>query len=90
VVRYITVDWKMEQKLVRLQMLAKSLCGEELARESISVVSVTDGICVDQLLACMRDQCTVNNVAIKTLKLFTFSLLMLVVFHVQSIMLVNI
>jgi len=69
VVRYITDDWKIEQKLVRLQMLAKSLCGEELARELISVVSVTYGICVDQLLACMRDRSTVNNVAIKTLKI---------------------
>ena len=42
------------------------------------------------LINYLRDRCTVNNVAIKTLKLFTFSLLMLVVFHVQSIMLVNI
>ena len=61
VVRYITDDW---QKLVWLQMLAKSLCGDELAKELISVVSVTYGICVDQLLACMRDRSTVKNVAI--------------------------
>ena len=29
--RYITDDWKIEQNLICLQMLAKSLCGEELA-----------------------------------------------------------
>ena len=46
-VRYITDDWKIKQKLVRLQMLAKS--GEELARELISVVSVTYGIRVDRV-----------------------------------------
>ena len=50
-------------------MLAKSLCGDELAKELISVVSVTYGICADQLLACMRDQSMVKNVAIKTLKI---------------------
>ena len=50
-------------------MLAKSLCGEELARELISVLSVTYSVSTNQLLACMRDRSTVNNVAVRTLKI---------------------
>ena len=69
VVRYITDDWKINQNLIRLQMLAKSLCGEDLARELISVLSVTYSVSTNQLLACMRDRSTVNNVAVRTLKI---------------------
>lgn len=36
-------------------MLAKSLTGEELARELISVLSVTYSITSNSLLAAMRD-----------------------------------
>ena len=69
VIRYITDDWKIQQNLIRLQMLAKSLCGEELARELISVLSVNNGIATNQLIACMRDRSTVNNTAVRTLKI---------------------
>ena len=50
-------------------MLAKSLTGEELARELISVLSVTYSITSNSLLAVMRDGASVNNVAIQTLKI---------------------
>ena len=40
VIRYVTDDWSIQQKLVRLQILAKSLTGEEVARELINVLSV--------------------------------------------------
>ena len=50
-------------------MLAKSLCGEELARELISVLSVTYNIPTNQLLACMSDHSSVNNTAVRTLKI---------------------
>ena len=69
VIRYITDDWKIQQNLIRLQMLAKSLCGEELARELISVLSVNYSIATNQLIACMRDRSTVNNTAVRTLKI---------------------
>ena len=39
VVRYIA-NWKIELRLVRLEILLKSLTGEELAREFISILSV--------------------------------------------------
>ena len=44
VVRYVSDKWVIEQKLVRLQILAKSLSGEEVARELISTLSVNFGI----------------------------------------------
>ena len=50
-------------------MLAKSLTGEELARELISVLSVAYSITSNSLLAAMRDGASVNNVAIQTLKI---------------------
>ena len=46
---------KIEQRLVRVQMLSKSLPGEEIARELISVLSVSFSIGSSDLLASMRD-----------------------------------
>ena len=68
-VRYVSDKWVIEQKLVRLQILAKSLSGEEVARELISTLSVNFGISSNQLLAVMRDRASVNEVALKTVKI---------------------
>lgn len=54
---------------MRVQMLAKSVMGEELARELISVLSVAYSIKPNMLLAAMRDGASVNNAAICTLKI---------------------
>ena len=62
-------DWSLQQRLVRIQMLSKSLTGEEIARELISVLSVTYGIHSNNLLAAMRDRTSTNNVAMQTLKI---------------------
>jgi len=69
VVRYIDDGWKITQRLVRLQIVAKSLTGEELARELISVLSVQYSIGTQQLLAAMKDRASVNEVAVRTLKI---------------------
>ena len=55
VVRFISNEFTIEQRLVKLQMLAKSMKGEEIAREPISVLSATYGIGSGFLLAAMRD-----------------------------------
>ena len=68
VVRFISNEITIEQRLVKLQMLAKSMKGEEIARELISVLSATYGIGSGFLLAAMRDRASVNNVALATLK----------------------
>ena len=64
---YIDAEWCVQQPLVRVQMLAKSVTGEELARELISVLSITYGIRLN-MLAAMRDGASVTSVAIRTLK----------------------
>ena len=50
-----------------MQMLAKSLSGEEIARELITVLSVTYHIHPDNLMGAMRDRASINNVAMHTL-----------------------
>lgn len=68
VVRYISHDWKIEQRLVHLQLLAQSMSGEEVAREVIATLSVSYSINPTSLLATKRDRAAVNNVALHTLK----------------------
>ena len=41
---------------------------KELARELISILSITYSISLDLLLAAMRDQTSVNTVALRTVK----------------------
>ena len=58
----------MEHK-AKVQIVAKSLTGEELARELIAILSVQYSIRTEQLLAAMKDCASVNEVAIRTLKI---------------------
>ena len=69
VLRFVDDGWNIKQRLVRLQIVAKSLTGEELARELIAVLSVQYSIGTQQLLAAMKDCASVNEVAIRTLKI---------------------
>ena len=68
IIWFVSSDWRIEQRLVRVQMLSKSLAGEEIARELISVLSVNFSIRSTNLLASMRDRASMNNVATQTLK----------------------
>ena len=68
VVRYISDDWSIEQRLVALKMLQKSLKGEEIAREIISTLSIDYHVGPTSVLASMRDRAATNNVALRTLK----------------------
>ena len=67
VVRFVNDDFSIQQRLVRLQMLTKSLTGEEIARELITVLSVTYSIHPNNLLGAMRDRASTNSVAMRTL-----------------------
>ena len=69
VLSFIDNDWSVQQRLVRVQMLSKSLSGEEIARELISVLSVSYGIRSHNLLSAMKDRASTNNVAMNTLKI---------------------
>ncbi len=56
-------------------LLAKSLTGEEVARQLIVSLSTEMGIVDGQLIATMRDRAVVNGVAIRTLKVLYPSLI---------------
>ena len=49
-------------------MIAKSMTGEKLARELVSVLSINYSVSPNSLLAAMRDRASVNNVAVRTFK----------------------
>ena len=69
VVRFVRNEWVVVQRLLRMQMLAKSMTGDEIARELIGVLSTSYGIASDRLLAAMRDRASVNNVAMRPLQI---------------------
>lgn len=74
VVHFVSDDWKLQQQLVQMQMLSKSLAGEEIARELTTVPSVTCSIHPHKLLGDMRDEASVNCVAMQTVKVIYPSL----------------
>ena len=53
--RFVDDDFSVQQRVVRMQLLAKSLSGEGIARELITVLSTELGIIPARLLASMRD-----------------------------------
>ena len=69
ILRFVCDDWKIEQRLVKLSLAAKSVTGEELAQQLLSCLSTNLGINSALLLAAMRDRASVNDVAIRTLKI---------------------
>lgn len=68
VARFVSDSWEIEQSILSIQMLMKSVNGEKLARELVHVLSVKFSIGGGHLIASMRDRASVNNVAMRTLK----------------------
>ena len=67
-IRFVTADWEIKQHLVRLQLIAKSLKGEEVARELIIVLAQHYNDQNNNLCAAMRDRASVNGAAMRTVK----------------------
>ena len=67
VLRFVTSEWSIEQRLIKVQLLSKSLKGEEIARELIHTLTTEYGIRTNNLLAAMRDRAASNGVAMKML-----------------------
>jgi len=67
VVLHFVSDKQLKQRLIKFHMLAKSMTGEEIAREIISILQVTYGIYANKLLACMHDRDSANGSAIQTI-----------------------
>ena len=55
VIQFANDEWALKQRLLTLKILSKSMTGEEIARELISVLSTSYGIGSNRLLAGMRD-----------------------------------
>ena len=68
-VRFVNNSWIIEQQLVAIQLLSKSLTGEEIAHELVQILSVSYSISSDHLVAAMRDRASVNSVAMRTVKI---------------------
>ena len=51
VLRFVDSDWSPQQRLVRLQLLAKTMCGDEIARELVSILSTELSIPGSNVLA---------------------------------------
>ena len=70
VVRYIQEDFKPIQRLVRLEVLAKTLKGEELAQRLMSCLAVAYNFGPGSIIGGMRDGTSVNGAALRQLKFF--------------------
>ena len=70
VVRYIDKDWNIQQRLLKLEVLAKSMNAEELAQRLIQCLAVAYGIQPNQLLAAMRDGASVNEAGLRQVMFF--------------------
>ena len=70
VVRYVQQDFRPSQRLLRLEVLAKPLKGNELAQRLMTCMAVNNSFKPDMILAAMRDGASVNGNAIKQLLFF--------------------
>ena len=61
-------DKQLKQRLIKFQILAKSLTGKKIVQEIISILQVAYGICANKLLACMHDRASVNGCTMRTIK----------------------
>ena len=68
IIRFVDSEWIVQQRLVCMRMLSKSLTGEEIAQVLIDTLSRKCGISSEYCLACMRDRASCNNVAVSLLK----------------------
>ena len=68
VIRFVH-DWEIKQRLIRLQLLVKTMTGEEIAREIVHAISAEYSVTGNRLLACMRDRASANGVAMRTIKI---------------------
>ena len=57
--------WHIQQRLVQLKFLQKSVTGEELAQEIISVLSVMLGVGSNMVVGAMHDHASVNAAAMQ-------------------------
>ena len=70
VVRFVDEEWNVQQRLIRLQVLAKSLKANELPQCLTQSLAVEYSISPAVLLAVMKDGAAVNHAALEQVKFF--------------------
>ena len=68
VVRFVDGSFTIRQRLIRLQLLAKSMSGKEIAKEIINSLLVMYSISSNLVIAMMHDRAACNGVALCNLK----------------------
>ena len=69
VIRFVDNSFAITQRLIRLQLLKKSITGEEIARELINTLSAEYDISSSHILGCMHDRAACNGIAMRTLNI---------------------
>lgn len=70
VVRFVDYQWNLQQRLVKLEVLAMSLNAPQLAQRLIHCLAVEYSIQPNQLLAAMRDGAAVNEAGLRQVGFF--------------------
>ena len=68
VARFVQSDWCVQQRMILLQLLVKTMTGEEIARQIINTLSVEYAIQSQQVMGMIHDCASTNKVAMRTLK----------------------
>ena len=68
VLQHVTSNWQLKQKVGNLMLLAKSITGEEVARQIISFIN-GNGVPFHLLVAAMRNRASVKTVAMRTVSI---------------------
>ena len=75
VLRYVDDDWQIKQQVCRLMLVAKSMTGEEVARQLIATLSTELSIPANHVVTFTRDLASVNNVAMRTVSVLYNSMI---------------
>ena len=68
-IRFVDDEYSIHQRLIHMQLLAKSIAGEELAREIITVLQAHYKVLPVSLIGAMHAGAAVNTVAMNTVSI---------------------
>lgn len=67
-VRFVDNDWNIVQRLIRIDICAKSVNGDQLAQVLNECLSLEYGVRGDSLIAAIRDGASVNQAALNRIR----------------------
>ena len=69
VLHFVNAEWDIKQRLIHLLLLTKSLTGDEVARELITILQVHYKVSAGSHIGAMHDRASENNVAMRTMSI---------------------